>query len=223
MKADPFELANGYDLLWDPTYKGKSFLLDDQREALAMALLRNGIDDVNTEDPAQLELARNDLLALIDLVNVKVSVEDYTKIPEGSAWVHQGWSGDMLAGQWYLPEGTDWSVLGYWYPPEGGGVIGNDLIGVLAGGKNPVLAHHFLNFMLDETNAYENMVNFNGYQPPLNSLDPDTLIADGFVPEGLAAAVVRQEDFEKAQLLLELSPAVASLWQNAWAGFKAGV
>jgi spermidine/putrescine transport system substrate-binding protein len=220
--TDPFELANGYEILWDPAYKGKAFLLDDSREAPAMALLKNGISDINTEDPAQLEIAKQDLLSLIDLVNVKVSIEDYTKIPEGSAWVHQGWSGDMLAGSWYLPEGTKPDVLGYWYPPEGGGVIGNDLIAALAGAKNPVLAHHFLNFMLDETNALENMYNYNGYQPPLSSLSPASLISDGFIPENLAAAVVREEDFDKANLLLELSPEGRVLWQNVWAEFKAG-
>jgi spermidine/putrescine transport system substrate-binding protein len=222
VKTDPFELANGYEILWDPAYKGKAYVLEDSREALAMVLLKNGVTDINTEDPALIEMAKQDLISLIDLVNVKYGIEDYTKIPEGSAWVHQGWSGDMLAGSWYLPEGTSPDVLGYWYPPEGGGVIGNDLISVLAGGKNPVLAHLFLNFMLDETNAYENMINYNGYQPPLNSLSADSLIADGFIPENLAAAAVRQEDFERAHLLLELSPDGQVLWQNAWAEFKAG-
>jgi spermidine/putrescine transport system substrate-binding protein len=223
VKTDPFELANGYEILWDPAYKGKAFVLDDSREAPAMVLLKNGITDINTEDPALINMAKEELLSLIDLVNVKTSIEDYTKIPEGSAWVHQGWSGDMLAGSWYLPEGTEPDVLGYWYPPEGGGVIGNDLISVLAGGKNPVLAHHFLNFMLDEKNALDNMYNYNGYQPPLTSVTADSLIADGFIPENLVAAAVRQEDFEKAYLLLELSPDGQALWQNAWAEFKAGV
>ena len=37
---------------------------------------------------------------------------------------------------------------------------------VLRSAKNPVLAHEFLNFMMDETHAYENFFNFVGYQPP---------------------------------------------------------
>jgi spermidine/putrescine-binding protein len=32
--------------------------------------------------------------------------------------------------------------------------------------KKPVLAHLFLNYMLDNGVAYSNFVNFNGYQPP---------------------------------------------------------
>jgi spermidine/putrescine transport system substrate-binding protein len=129
----------------------------------------------------------------------------------------------MVAPPFYLPEGTDVSVLGYWYPPDGGGAIGSDQMAVLRSAKNPVLAHHFLNFMLDEKNAYENFTGFVGYQPPQISLDPERLIADGVVPENLSAAIVRESDFDKGYPELELSPEAAVLWQNAWAEFKAGV
>ena len=44
---------------------------------------------------------------------------------------------------------------------------------VLRSAKNPVLAHHFINFLLDEKNGYANFAEFNGYQPPFISLDPD--------------------------------------------------
>ncbi len=49
------------DLLWDPKYKGRTYILDDDREALWMALLRRGITDVNTEDPTQIDQALADL------------------------------------------------------------------------------------------------------------------------------------------------------------------
>src|SRR6185503_3918330 len=51
----PSELSNGYDILWDPAYKGRIYILNDDREALGMALIRSGITDVNTEDEAQLQ------------------------------------------------------------------------------------------------------------------------------------------------------------------------
>ena len=41
--------------------------------------------------------------------------------------------------------------------------------------------------MLDEQNAYDNMVNFNGYIPPQNGIDADRLISEGLIPETLAA------------------------------------
>ena len=94
---------------------------------------------------------------------------------------------------------------------------------VLKSAKNPVLAHEFLNFMLDDQNAYDNFYNFVGYQPPLNSLNPDKLVADGVVPKHLASCVVRESDFQKGHILLELDPDTDAIWQDAWAQFKAGV
>jgi spermidine/putrescine transport system substrate-binding protein len=219
----PGDLTQPYDIFFDEKYKGKTFLLDDYREALGMLLLRNGVTDVNTGDQAALEQAKKDLLSLNDLVNMKVSVLDYQKVPEGSAWVHQAWSGDFVSAQYYLPKGVDYTVLGYWYPPDGGGLIGSDTIAILRGAKNPVLAHEFVNFMLDDKNAYDNFYNFVGYQPPLNSLDPDKLVADGVVPKHLASCVVRPEDFDKGHILLELDPETDLIWQDAWAQFRAGV
>jgi spermidine/putrescine transport system substrate-binding protein len=185
-------------------------------------LLKNGITDVNTEDPALIELAKNELLSLIPAVNIRKSNEAFTKVAEGTAWVHHTWSGDMLAAPWYVANGVKARDLGYWYPPEGGGIINNDLIGVLHGAKSPVLGHMFLNFLMDEKVAFDNFVGWNGYQPPLRSITPDSLIEAGYFPKNLAAAVVREEDFQNASILLELTPQGQSLWQNAWATFVAG-
>ena len=113
-------------------------------------------------------------------------------------------------------------VLGYWFPEDGKGTIGNDMIAVLKSAKNPVLAHHFLNYLLDEKHGYDNFVNFVGYQPPFVSIDPDRLVTDEVVPANLKSAVVRENDFIKGNQPLELSPEGQTLWQNAWAEFKAG-
>jgi spermidine/putrescine transport system substrate-binding protein len=223
VSEDIAAMPNPYDIYWTGGYTGKTFLLDDYRDAIGMALLRNGVEDVNTGDPAAIEQAKNDLIELIDLVNVKVSAEDYSKVPEGAAWIHQSWSGSMISAPYYLPKGLDDTVLGFWFPAEGGGVIGSDTITVCRGAQSPVLAHHFLDFMLDEQNAYDNFAGFVGYQPPLTSIDPDLLVAEEVVPEHLASTIVRPEDFDRSQELLELAPADDALWQNAWAEFLAGV
>ena len=52
VKKPPTAFKNGYDAFWHAQpYAGKVAILDDQREALAMALLHRGSHDVNTEDP----------------------------------------------------------------------------------------------------------------------------------------------------------------------------
>ena len=68
---------------------------------------------------------------------------------------------------------------------------------VVRGAEHPVLAHNFLNWMLDETNALENFA-WLGYQPPQVNLNPDTLVADEWIPENLAAAAVTEEDFDSS-------------------------
>ncbi|HEY4621982.1 MAG TPA: spermidine/putrescine ABC transporter substrate-binding protein, partial [Gaiellaceae bacterium] len=175
VQATPADFDNPYDIYWDEANKGKVFLLDDSREAIAHMLLKNGITDVNSEDPEQIELAKSELKSLIGAVNVKLSTDDYTNVPEDRAWVHEMWSGSAVSAQWYLPEGTSPEALGYWFPTDGRGCIGNDVMAIPKSAKNPVLAHHFLNYLLDEKHGYDNFVNYVGYQPPFVTLDPDRL------------------------------------------------
>jgi spermidine/putrescine transport system substrate-binding protein len=219
--VDPFELENPYDLLWDPAYAGQVWILDDYRETLGMALLRDGYRDVNTIDPGRIDTARSSLQQLNGLVSVKIGIEAYTKVPEDQAWIHQAWAGDIVNAQYYLPEGTDVDVLGYWYPPDGKGVIGNDQMAVVRGSERPVLAHHFLNFMLDPVNALENF-EYTGYQPPQNSVSPESLVKDGYIAENIQSTVIRRQDLQVGHQLLLLPPVGEDLWQTAWSQFLAG-
>jgi spermidine/putrescine transport system substrate-binding protein len=218
----PEEYDNPYDIFFDSANKGKTWMLDDGREAPSAMLLRNGITDLNTEDPDDIELAKNELLKMIDAVNVKVSTEDYSKLPEGSAFVHQAWSGSMVAAPYYLPKGTGVETLGYWFPEDGAGPIGSDTMAVLKDAKNPVLAHLLIDHLLSEEGGLSNFA-FVGYQPPLTALDADRLVDEEYIPQSLVSAVVRESDFDNGFQELELSPDGQKLWQNAWAEFKAGI
>lgn len=217
----PEEYDNPYDIFWDPANDGQVYLLEDDREVLAMAMLRADPDvDVNTEDPDTIDAALEDLRELIDLVNVKVGIEAYTLLPEKRAWVHQAWAGDAVNAQYYLPEGESIDNVGFWRPAEGG-VVGNDTMAVMRNAEKPVLAHAFINFLLDSDWALENY-GWLGYQPPQNSLDPDAVVADGYVPEHLASTVIRPEDFETGQQLLQLSLEGERRWDDAFARFISG-
>lgn len=214
--------AMGWDILWDPAYKGVTSILDDYREGIAMALLRNGVTDVNTTDTALIEQAGNDLRELVDLMNIKVNIEAYKDIPEGATHLAHTWSGDMLAGAYsYLPEGTDPSVLGWWYPPSGVGVVNNDCIAVTANAKNPVLAHLYINHLLDRANAEENF-SWNGYLPPIQGLDADYLIANEYAPENLRAAVLTDDVIAKGLRFEPLPVDADRVWEDTWSKFTAG-
>ncbi|MEP6666186.1 MAG: spermidine/putrescine ABC transporter substrate-binding protein, partial [Nocardioidaceae bacterium] len=167
----------GYDLIWDEQYAGKVYLLDDMQEAIGMSLRRNNITtDINTSDPALVHEATDSLIELIDLVKIKANVNAYSEVPEGTATIHQCWSGDAIAGQYYLPKGETPDVLGYWRPDDPAQrVIGSDNIAIPKSATKPVLAHLMINDLLDNQIGLRNF-GWNGYQPPLTKLSARYLI-----------------------------------------------
>jgi spermidine/putrescine transport system substrate-binding protein len=215
---DDAEVAEkGYDILWDPAYRGKTGIYDSYRDAIAMALLRRGVTDVNTGDGNAIAQAKDDLLAMIDASGAQITVNGvYAKMPEDQFWVHQAWSGDIVGAQYYLPKGVSTDVLGYWYPPDKRGAMGNDLMVIPSTSQNPRLAHEFVNFLLNEHWGFVNFARWNGYQPPFRTIKPETLIADGWVPESLPDAVLGKENFDLGYFPLELEPDVDQLWLDAW-------
>ena len=217
-----------WDIFWESSeWKGKVGLLDDERDALAMPMQRDAMrtgatPDLNTDDAAIIAKAGRDLQQLTSICNIKVTITDYQTLPEAKSWLHHSWSGDLLsAALYYLPKGTKPEVLSFWGPDKNG-VVQNDLIWILRKSSKPVLAHAFLNFMLDEKNAYDNFVQFNGYSPPQNNIDGSSLVKQGLIPKTLAPAVLRPDQFANNQELLALSVAGTSRWQDAWSKFKAG-
>jgi spermidine/putrescine transport system substrate-binding protein len=203
-----------WEIFWHAqAYKGKTALLSEVRETIAMALLRRGIKDINTEDPKLVNRAVKDLQELYNICSIKVGDLQY-----------QTWSGDMLAGYfYYLPNKETGKLLRFWNPGYGNGPIGSDLWCVCSTTKKPVLAHLFLNYMLDNGVAYKNFVDFNGYQPPLNEIQPETLIKKGLIPENLANSVLTEEDFGPKSLVEgPLTTAGQSLWQDGYATFQSG-
>lgn len=213
--------ANPYDALWDPQYKGKTAIIDDWHTAMSMVLLRLGITDINTSSEADLQKVSSALTDLVAATSPKVTITMYNDLPAGQLGLTQMWSGDVVNAVSYLPEGTSPDILRYWFPSDGKGQVDNDLIVSIRTGKNPVLSHLFINHMLDPKVARENFTAI-GYQPPQNSLNPDTLVSEGFLPENLKTAAVRPEYFDVGYRLLELDADNDAAWQKIWNAFKAG-
>ena len=217
-----------WDIFWESRpYRGKVAVLDDKRDALSMPMQRDALHagtrpDVNTEDGAIIAKAGRDLAQLTDICNVKVAITDYQTLPEGKTWLHHSWSGDLLgAAFYYMPKGVKPDVLSFW-GPQRNGVVQNDFFCIGRTAKSPALAHRFVDFMLDEKNAYDNFVNFTGYTPPQNAIDADALIRQGLIPKSLTDAVVRPDAFQFNQQLLQVSVTGERLWDQAWSKFKAG-
>ena len=228
LKEDPAGMDVPWDIFWKAqAYRGKVGILDDRRDALSMPMQRDGMrtgarPDLNTEDADVISKAESDLSELGDICNPKVTITDYQTLPEGKTVLHHSWSGDVLgAAFYYLPKGVKADVLSFW-GPEQNGVVQNDFFCVGRTSNRQVLAHEFINFMLDEKNAYDNFVNFTGYTPPQKGIDAEALLGQDLIPKSLEQTIVRPDQFAANQELLQLSVAGQRLWDEAWSKFKEG-
>jgi spermidine/putrescine transport system substrate-binding protein len=212
---NPYAMKNPWAMPWQPKYKGRVAILDDYRESISLGLMKNGIFNLNTTDYRQIALARKSLQELSSLVNVRIDNNDYTEVPSGDTWIHHAWSGDMAAAGSYMPKGVPVSVVGYWFPTDGRGPVANDTNVILKSAANPVLAHTFLNYMLDLPNVLEN-ISFNGYMQPANGVTPQVLVKEQILPPSLLSTVVLPSYFRRGVAELQLPVDVDALWQQAW-------
>ncbi len=99
-------MANPYDVLWDPKYKGKTAVIDDWHTAMAMVLLRRASPTSTPVSEADLKMVGDQLKAMVAATSPKVTITMYNDLPAGQLGLSQMWSGDIINAQSYLPEGT---------------------------------------------------------------------------------------------------------------------
>ena len=218
----PDQLDNPYDTYWDPVHTAEVGLVDDHREAIAMAMLRRGADP-NAASPEQVTTAVDDLIEMGRVVDLEVSADGpYEELQTGEYAIQQAWTGDVLAAKRF-GAGTDRTLTRTGFIWPAGGVVGCDLTAVCAGGRNPVLAHAFLDFLLEEEVALDNFA-WNGYQPPVASAVPDAFADPSFrwaplVPPHLSGAILAPDDLASGRFLEPLEPSQAAVWQDGWRRF----
>jgi len=206
----PAYLDNPYDAYWNPRYRGAVGLYDDYREAIAMALLRRG-QDPNTTGERAIGSAVDDLVALAEDVDVEVSAEGaYHELQTGEYALQQSWSGDLLSAKRFGAVAADEAgLVAYTWPR--GGIVGCDLTAICARGRNPSLAHAFVDHLLDVGVAQENF-RWNGYQPPVGEEPP-------VVPGYLRDAILHPDDLTGGRFLRPLGPEADARWRVGWQRF----
>ena len=220
---DPAAMDPVWNAMWAARkYRGKVQLLNDPREAIGMAIMRAGSVDLNTESPDLIDAAVAALEELNREVQVKVQISAYESLPAGRIVLGQVWSGDMLnAVISYLPKGTSPDVISYAYQEVGGPVF-NDIMTIASASRKPVLAHRFLNFMLDKKVAMENFTGYVGYQPPMIGIDAKLLIDQDLIPKNLDTALVTREAYANGNAYLTLTTEGQRRWDRGWVKFRAG-
>lgn len=222
VNENPYAMKNPWAMLWQPKYKGRVAILDDYREGISLGLMKNGIYDLNTTDRRQIATSRKALEELSTLVNVRIDNNDYTEVPDADTWIHHAWSGDMAAAGYYMPKGVPVKDVGYWFPSDGRGPVANDTNVVLSSASHPVLAHMFLDYMLDLPNVLTN-ISFNGYMQPLTGVTPKVLVKEQILPPELLSTVVLPSYFRRGIAELQLPVDTDALWQQAWLVVSNGI
>jgi len=227
--ADVEGQSDPWDIFWNPKYTGQMGFLDSFTDTVALALLRNGVADPSLATEAELVAAGDALVEALELTEIQYSIDgSYSGIPEGRFGIHHAWSGDLVNSAYYWPDNVDLGTARYLWPAksEGStvkGPISSDTMAVLKGSERPVLAHMFLNFMLDEANALTNF-EYLGYQPPQNNLSAEYLISEGWAADYLEPALVVPEDFELDTAWVQgpLDAETETLWSDQWTRFTSG-
>ncbi|HWG61434.1 MAG TPA: spermidine/putrescine ABC transporter substrate-binding protein [Streptosporangiaceae bacterium] len=220
--GSPATMANPWSFLWQPKYKGKVAILDDYREGISLGLMKNGIYNLNTTNPSQIAASGQALQNLSSLTNMQINNNDYTQIPSGQIWIHHAWSGDIASSASYMAKGVNVDVVGYWFPANGRGPVGNDLITILRTARNPVLAHLFMNYMLDLPNVLTN-ISFNGYMQPIAGVTPQRLVSEQILPPSLMSTVVLPSYFRKGVMELQIPTSTNLLWEQSWQAASKGL
>jgi spermidine/putrescine transport system substrate-binding protein len=209
----------GFEALWSASPQQRVGIYDDYREALGLALIRNGVPYPDTASSSELLAAGDALVDLIHRLGAKItSAGAYEGLRRGAVAINQAWSGDIISA--ILHERRDparvASMLGYWWPMQGG-VVGLDLTSVLTQGRNPVLAHAFVDHLLDIDVAIENF-SWNGYQPPVQASVEDFMSHSDALASavGRSCTVVTPEEFASGTMLLQHRQYVESMWLAQW-------
>ena len=85
-----------------------------------------------------------------------------------------------------------------------------------------MLAHTFLNYMLDQPIVLEN-ISWNGYMQPLTAVTPQLLVKEQILPPSLMSTAVLPADFRTGVKQLQLPVDADALWQQAWLVVSNGI
>ena len=152
-------MTGSWNDLSNPEGAGRMFILDDFQEAIGEANLINGFE-LNTEDPAELEISKETLLAQKE--NARgFSTNSVQNLVSGSAVLHQAWNGDLVN----VRNQVDEPELYRYETCEEGVPVGTDLMAIPITSESPGTAMLFMDWIIDPENSAQN-VKWNGYPQP---------------------------------------------------------
>jgi len=175
------EAPDSWAYLFDPAlasdYSGEMTMLNDSREVIGAALKYLGYS-LNTTDEAQLEEAKQLLIAQKPFVFSYDSDQFEDLIAADEVLLGHGWSGDYFAAA--VEDERIWYVI-----PKEGAVVWADNMCIPKTSKNNEAAEMFINFILEPENA-ATITNFTWFGSPVEAanefIDPEILEEPAIYP-----------------------------------------
>ncbi len=152
------DVVDSWDILWNEKYEGQIFMLNSQRDTLAVALLKLGYS-MNTRNINELEEAKQELIKQRPLVEAYLGDEVKDAMVGGEAAFAVVWSGDAVA---MIRDNPD---LEYVIPKEGTNLWFDSMV-IPSTAKNKEGAEAFINFMSRPDIAARN-TDYIGYSTPI--------------------------------------------------------
>jgi spermidine/putrescine-binding protein len=201
--------------LWDPEFKGKIVLLDDEREVLGMVLKVLGYSN-NSTDEAQLEEAKAKFLELMPSVKLFDSDSPKTALLAGEVWIGETWNGEAAIAHSENP------AIDYIFPEEGC-TEWFDNLAIPKGAPHIDAAYELMNFILEP----EQSVLITGEFPYSNPNTAALELMKTNDPEAYQAymsfgATNPPSDVLKRLYFIQDVGDATSMWDRIWTEVKGG-
>lgn len=210
--VDEADLAQGWDILWNPKYAGKIYMFDNARDSFAIALKKLGYS-MNTQNPEEWQAAYDELAKQKPLVQGYFMDQVFQKMTNEEGWLAPYYSGDganMITGD----DGNE--NIGYFVPDQGTNLF-VDAMCVLKTSKNKELAEQYINFMCRSDVATAN-AEYICYSTPhteaLSMLSEEVRENPMFYPTKESGVV------EKAEVYITLPEKTLKLQKDLWIKLK---
>ena len=132
---------DSWAILWDPRYKGRISMLNDQREVFG-AVLRSMGQSMNSTDPQVIEAAKERLLQQKPLVKLYTSDHYDQLLASGEVVLAHAWGGPVARAMAERPS------IRYVVPKEGA-TLWADCLVVLRTAPQKQLAMRFINYLME--------------------------------------------------------------------------
>lgn len=152
------EEVDSWDILWNEKYTDEIFMLNSQRDTIAVALKKLGYS-MNTRNLDELEEAKNILIQQKPLVSAYLGDDIKGAMISGEAALAVVWSGDAV---YMMRENPD---LNYIIPKEGTNKWFDNMV-IPKNSENKEMAEKFINFMCRPDIAAKN-TDYIGYSTPI--------------------------------------------------------